>query len=319
MRFIWACLLCVLAFPALAQDYPNRAIRMIVAFPPGGAVDLTGRLLAKHLQDGLGQSVIVDNKPGAGGIVATEAAAKAKPDGYTIYLTDNAPFSINPFTYKTLPYDASADFVPIGLVAHTTLGIVVSPALVPANNLSEFVAFAKAHPGRVDYASSGTGGFHHLSMELFKATAGLNLNHIPYKGGAPALQDVAGGRVHAMFSSLSTFLPFVKSGKVKVLAVGSAKRSPLAPDVPTVAELGYPGFETRAWFGVVGPRDLPREASERLQRELLKVTQLGLFGEQLAATGLEPFPAMAEEFRRVIRSDVEKYGPLLKSLNLRSD
>ena len=184
MRIAFICFL--LSLTCQAQDYPNRPLRLIVSFPPGGAVDLTGRILGKHLQEVLGQPVVIDNKPGAGGIIASEAAAKAKPDGYTLYLSDNSPFAINPFTYKTLPYDPLNDFAPISLVALTTHVLVANAALVPANNLAEFVAFVKANPGRIDYASSGTGGAHHLSMELFKSAAGLEVNHIPYKGGAKA-------------------------------------------------------------------------------------------------------------------------------------
>src|SRR4051812_26277774 len=187
--------LLALSGSVLAQDYPDRPIRLIVAFPPGGAGDLTARIFGKYAQDLLGQPIVVDNKPGAGGVIATDAAAKARPDGYTLYLTDNAPFSINPFIYKNLPYDPARDFAPIGLVANTTLALVASSAIVPANNLSEFVAYVKANPGKLDFASSGAGGVHHLSMELFEATAGLRMNHIPYKGGAPALQDVITGRV----------------------------------------------------------------------------------------------------------------------------
>jgi tripartite-type tricarboxylate transporter receptor subunit TctC len=301
------------------QDYPNRPLRLIVAFPPGGAVDLTGRILGKHLQEVVGQPVVIDNKPGAGGIIASEAAAKSKPDGYTLYLSDNSPFAINPFTYKALPYDPLNDFAPISLVALTTHVLVANAALVPANNLAEFVAFVKANPGKVDYASSGTGGAHHLSMELFKAAAGLEINHIPYKGGAPALQDVASGQVHAMFSSLSTFLPQRKGGKLKAYAVGSATRSALAPEIATLTELGYPGVDARSWFGVVAPKDIPQEASEHLQRSFARVAQLPAFAEQLAATGLEPYPGNAEQFRTLIRRDFDSFGPLIRRLNLRAD
>lgn len=311
--------LSIAALPLWAQDYPNRPIRMVVAFPPGGAGDLTARILGKYLQEVLGQPLVVDNKPGAGGIIATETVAKARADGYTIYLTDNAPFSINPFTYKSLPYDPVKDFAPIGLVAITTLAIVANPALVPANNLQEFVAFAKSNPKTLDFASSGTGGVHHLSMELFKAAAGLQMNHIPYKGGAPALQEVMAGRVHVMFSSLSTFLPFKNSGKLKVFAVGGAKRTPMAPEIRTVAESGYPGFEARSWFGVVARPDIPKEASDRLQRDVLKVVQMPAFVEQLSATGLEPSSLGAAEFGEVIRQDAAKYGALIKTLNLQAN
>ena len=302
-----------------AQDYPNRPVRMIVAFPPGGAVDLTGRILGKHLQEALGQPVVIDNKPGAGGIIASEAAAKAKPDGYTLYLSDNSPFVINPLTYRSLPYDAVNDFAPVSLVAYTTHVLVANAELVAANSLAEFVAFVKANPGRVDYASSGTGGAHHLSMELFKSAAGLEMNHIPYKGGAPALQDVAGGRVHAMFSSISTFVPQRKSGKLKAFAIGSPNRSSIVPDIPTLSELGYRGVEAQSWFGVVAPREIPEPVSQHLQRAFARVTQLPAFAEQLASTGLEPYPGTAEQFRALIRRDIETFTPVIRRLNLRLD
>jgi tripartite-type tricarboxylate transporter receptor subunit TctC len=318
MRVLLLCLV-ALVMPVQAQDYPNRPVRMIVAFPPGGAVDLTGRILGKHLQDALGQPVVIDNKPGAGGIIASEAAAKAKPDGYTLYLSDNSPFVINPLTYRSLPYDALNDFAPVSLIAYTTHVLVVNAELVPANNLAEFVAFVKANPGRVDYASSGTGGAHHLSMELFKSAAGLEMSHIPYKGGAPALQDVVGGRVHAMFSSISTFVPQRKTGKLKAFAVGSANRSAIVPDIPTLSELGYRGVDAQSWFGVVAPRDIPVEVNQHLQRAFATVTRLPAFAEQLASTGLEPYPGTPEQFRALIKRDIDSFGPVIRRLNLRSD
>ena len=318
MRALWLCVL-LLTFSAQAQQYPSRPVRLIVAFPPGGAVDLTARIVGKHLQEVLGQPIVIDNKPGAGGIIASEAAAKAKPDGYTLYLSDNSPFVINPMTYRSLPYDAASDFALISVVALTTHVLVANAELVPANNVAEFVAFVKANPGRIDYASSGTGGAHHLSMELFKAAAGLDMNHIPYKGGAPALQDVVGGRVHAMFSSISTFLPQRKSGKLKAFAVGSASRSALARDVPTLSEQGYAGVDAQSWFGVVAPRDIPADVSQLLQAAFLKVTQIPAFAEQLAATGLEPYPGTADQLRALVKKDIESLGPLIRRLNLKSD
>jgi tripartite-type tricarboxylate transporter receptor subunit TctC len=318
MRWIWLFAV-LLTMSAHSQSYPSRPVRLIVAFPPGGAVDLTARIVGKHLQEVLGQPIVIDNKPGAGGIIATEAAAKAKPDGYTLYLSDNSPFVINPMTYRSLPYDAVNDFAPISILAITTHVLVANAELVPANHLAEFVAFVKANPGRVDYASSGTGGAHHLSMELFKAAAGLEINHVPYKGGAPALQDVAAGRVHVMFSSISTFLPQRKSGRLKAFAVGSPKRSALAPDVPTLSEQGYPGVDAQSWFGVVAPRDIPSEVSRQLQDAFLKVTSIPAFVEQLASTGLEPYPGNAEQFRTLIKKDLETFGPLIRKLNLKSD
>jgi tripartite-type tricarboxylate transporter receptor subunit TctC len=316
----WICLVAVLlTVSAHAQQYPSRPVRLIVAFPPGGAVDLTARIVGRHLQEVLGQPIVIDNKPGAGGIIASEAAAKATPDGYTLYLSDNSPFVINPLTYRSLPYDAVNDFALISVVAFTTHVLVANAERVPANNLAEFIAFVKANPGRIDYASSGTGGAHHLSMELFKAAAGLEMNHIPYKGGAPALNDVAAGQVHAMFSSISTFLPQRKTGRLKAFAVGSPKRSALAPDVPTLSEQGYPGVDAQSWFGVVAPRGIPADVSGHLQDALLKVTRIPAFAEQLASSGLEPYSGNAEQFRALMKKDMETLGPLIRKLNLKSN
>jgi tripartite-type tricarboxylate transporter receptor subunit TctC len=319
MRVVLVLIVLALAMPLQGQDYPNRPVRLIVAFPPGGAVDLTGRILGKHLQDVMGQPVVIDNKPGAGGIIASEAAAKARPDGYTLYLSDNSPFVINPLTYRSLPYDAVNDFAPISLVAYTTHVLVANAEKVPANSFAEFVAWVKANPGKVDYASSGTGGAHHLSMELFKSATGLELNHIPYKGGAPALQDVVAGRVHAMFSSISTFLPQRKSGRLKAFAVGSPARSALATDIPTLSELGYRGIDAQSWFGVVGPREIPQDVIQHLKKSFARVAQLPGFAEQLAATGLEPYPGGPEDFRAQIRKDIDNFTPVIRRLNLRLD
>lgn len=314
-----ACLSLLPTAPSWAQEFPNRPVRLIVSFPAGGSVDVLGRVLAQFLQEAWSHQVIVDNKAGAGGIIATEAAAKAPPDGYTLFLTIDGPMVINPFVYKTLPYDPIRDFVPVAPVASAPLAIVASPVLVNAGTLSEFVAYAKNNPGRIDYASSGIGGPHHLAMELFKSAAGIDLNHIPYKGGSPALQDVVAGRVAVMFSGVSTHLSYIKSGKLKVFAVGSAGRSALAPEVPTVAELGYPGFEAGSWFGIVAPKGSPRDAVERIQSEISRITRLASFREKLAAAGFEPLPGSAEDFRALIQRDYEKNSRLIRGLKIRAD
>ena len=230
----------LLAAPAAwaqAAGYPYKPVRLIVSFPPGGFADLAGRSLAQALTQVWGQSVVVENRPGAAGILATEMAAKAAPDGHTLYLATDGPFVINPYIYKTLPYHPTDDFTQIALVAYTPLALVVNPEKMHVSNLSEFIAAARANAARpLDYASAGAGGPHHLSMEAFKGVAGINLNHIPYKGGAPALQDVLSGQVATMFSAVSTSMPHAKTGRLRIIASGGLKRSALAPDVPTFAE-----------------------------------------------------------------------------------
>lgn len=307
------------AQPSAAQGYPNKPVRLIVSFPPGGFADLVGRAVAQSLQQQWGQPVLVDNRPGAAGILASELTARAAPDGYTLFLATDGPFVINPFIYKTLPYNPVADFVPAVLVAYTPMALVINPNLVKANTLAEFVSVAKSAPRTFDYASSGNGGPHHLTMEAFKAAAGIDLNHVPYKGGAPALQDVLSGQVPAMFSVVPTSLQHAKAGKLKILAVAALKRSPLVPDVPTIAESGYPGFEMGAWAGIVAPKGTPPAIIEKIQQDVLAIVREGRFAEKLAAAGAQPYPGTADEFVTVIRRDMDKNGKLIRSLNIKAE
>ena len=307
---------------ALAQPYPNRPVRLIVPFPPGGAADLGARVLAQPLQEAWGQSVVVENRGGSSGIVASELAAKAPPDGYTLFLATDGPFVVNPFMFKNLPYDPVQDFIPISLVALVPSALFVTPELVPSNSLAEFVAFVKARPGQINYASAGNGSPHHLAMETLKAMAGIELSQISYKGGAPAIQDVLAGRVHAVFGGLSsmfTYMSAIKSGKLKVFAVSTAKRSSLAPELPTVAEQGYPGFEVNAWMAVVVPRGTPRSITEQLERDVVKVTQSTTFRERMAATGSEPVGSTGEELRAMIAREQARNNGLIRSLNIRPE
>ena len=301
------------------QGYPNKPVRLIVSFPPGGFADLVGRTLAQSLQLQWGQPVLVDNRPGAGGILATDLTAKAAPDGYTLYLATDGPFVINPFIYKTLPYKPLVDFTPAALVAYTPMALVINPDLVKASTLGEFVTLAKTASKTLDYASSGNGGPHHLTMEAFKAAAGIDLNHVPYKGGAPALQDVLSGQVPVMFSVVSTSQPHAKAGKLKILAVAALKRSPLVPDVPTIAESGYPGFEMGAWAGIVAPRGTPQAVIDKIQVDVLKVVRESQFAEKLAGAGAQPFAGTADEFSALLRGDTERNGKLIRSLNIKPE
>ena len=307
---------------ALAQAYPNRPVRLIVPFPPGGAADLGARVLAQPLQEAWGQSVVVENRGGSSGIVASELAAKAPPDGYTLFLATDGPFVVNPFMFKNLPYDPVKDFIPISLVALVPSALFVTSELVPSNNLAEFVAFVKARPGQINYASAGIGSPHHLAMETLKAMAGIELSQISYKGGAPAVQDVLAGRVHAVFGGLSsmfTYMSAIKSGKLKVFAVSTAKRSSLAPELPTVAEQGYPGFEVNAWMAVVVPRGTARSITEQLERDVVRITQSPTFRERMAATGSEPVGSTGEELRAMIDREQARNNGLIRSLNIRPE
>ncbi|WP_042877067.1 Bug family tripartite tricarboxylate transporter substrate binding protein [Cupriavidus necator] len=308
------------SFSQSTDSFPSKPVRLLVSFPPGGFADLVGRALAQSLAQTWGQPVIVDNRPGGAGILASELAAKAVPDGYTLYLATDGPFVINPSLYKTLPYRPVKDFVPVALVAYTPLALVVNPDKVHASTVSEFVAVARANAKKpLDYSSGGAGGPHHLSMEAFRLTAGIPLNHIPYKGGAPALQDVLSGQVSAMFSAISSALPYAKAGKLRIIATGGTQRSALAPDVPTFAESGYPGFEAGAWAGVVVPRGTPASIVSKIEADVMKTVRDPKFGQRLTAVGAEPFPRNAAEFQAKIRKDQQRYGKLIADLHIVAD
>ena len=311
------------ATPASAQTaavYPNKPVRLLVSFPPGGFADLVGRGLAQSLSLLWGQPVIVDNKPGGASILATELAARAAPDGYTLYLATDGPFVINPFLYKSLSYDPIRDFVPAAMVAQTPFGLVINPEKVSAKTMTEFVALARSNAARpMDYSSGGAGGPHHLHMENFKGIAGTNGNHIPYKGGAPALQAVLSGEVSMAFTGVSTAMPYVKAGKLRMLAAGGTKRSLLAPEIPTFTEAGYPGFEPTAWAGVVAPKGTPQAILDKIEADVLKVAHDPQFAQKLVLAGADPLPLGAAEFRETIRKDQQKYGKVIRELKITAE
>ncbi len=316
--------LCALLFtPASwsqsAAGYPNRAVKLIVSYPPGGFADLVGRSLAQALAQSWGQPVTVDNRPGGAGILATDLAAKAAPDGYTLYLATDGPIVINPFLYKTLPYHPVNDFMPAALVAYTPLVLTVNPAKSSAKSLPEFIAEARANTSKLDYASGGAGGPHHLAMEALGALTGAKLNHIPYKGGAPALQAVLAGEVATAFSAPSTSLPHEKAGKLRIIASGGLKRSMLAPDVPTISESGYPGFEAGAWAGVVAPKGTPQAIVDKIESDVLKIARDPQFSQKLLTAGADPYPGTASEFTALIAKDQQRYSKLIRDLNIKAD
>ena len=244
--------------PATAQDYPTRPVRMIIPFPPGGSNDVVGRLIATHLGDRLGKQVVVDNRSGAGGVIGTEFAAKSPPDGYTLLVISIA-HAVNPWLYK-LAYDPIKDFSPVGLLARGANVLVVHPSL-PVGSVKELIDLAKSKPGDLPYASAGIGSFEHVGGELFKLMAGVDLLHVPFRGGGPALVDTVGGHTKVMFSSLVQTVPQIRDGKLRALGTGGPMRSPVLPDVPTISEAGVPGYEAVNWWGVAAPAGLPRRSS----------------------------------------------------------
>ena len=301
---------------AIAQAYPTRTIRLVVPFPPGGATDIITRSVAQKLSEQLGQSVVVDNKPGAGGSIGSDLVAKAAPDGYTILMATTSTHSIGPALNPKLPYNPERDFAPVSLVATSPNLLVVTPT-IPVNNLKEFIAYAKAHPGQLNYASSGTGTIVHLSGELFKSMTGLDIVHVPYKGTALALPDLINGQVTMIFDNIVSAMPQVKSGKVKVLAISSAKRSSLVPDVPTMAEAGLPGYTSDTYFGVFAPPGTPKEIVDRLSRELAKAVNAPDVKERLAGQGAEAVGGSPADLAKAVRADAEKWGKVIKNAGVK--
>lgn len=305
---------------SLAQAaYPNKPIRLIIGFAPGGSTDIVGRIVAQRLGERLGQNVIVENKAGAGGTIGADQAAKAAPDGYTLTLGTTSTHAIAAGAYSKLPYDPVADFTQISLVAVTPYLLVVNPQ-VKANTLAEFVALSKSQPGKLNYASAGNGTATHLAMEMLKDAAGIDLLHVPYKGNAPADLAIVGGEVQAVFGSMPALLQNTKANKVRPLAVGTAMRSPALPDVPTVAELGYPGFEAALWLGVMGPANMPRPIVERLHKEIAAVVATPEFKAAMDANGAEPLASKStDEFRDMLRGQVVKFMKITKALAIKLD
>src|SRR4030095_5020494 len=279
------CIVLALVSPlACAQTYPTKPIRLVVPFPPGGATDILARDVAQKLSDAWGQSFVVDNRPGAGGNIGSELVAKAAPDGYTLEMGTVGTHAINASLYAKMPYDHVKDFVPVILVAGVPNVLVVNPS-VPVNSVAELIAYAKANPGKLNFASSGNGTSIHLSGELFKVMAGVQITHVPYKGSAPALQDLLGGQVQLMFDNLPPSLPQIKAGKLKALAVTSTTRAAALPDVPTMAESGLPGFEASSWFGVLAPAGTPPAIVAKLNAEIGKWLASPEAKEKLAKQG----------------------------------
>src|SRR5438093_9869707 len=291
---------------ALAQSWPSKPVRILVAYPPGGGIDVMARQLADKLAPGWGQPVVVENKPGANTIVAADAVAKSAPDGHTILMTSDATFSINPHLYARLPYDAQRDFVPVMLLVLLQQLLVANPSL-PANNLAELIALAKARPGSINYASYGSGSQPHLSGEMLKYKAGIDLVHVPYKGISLAVPAVMAGEVQLTFAGIASSMGPLKAGRIKALAIGGDKRSPLLPEVPTFRELGYPEVETHAWFGLFLPAGSPKEAALRIYHDTKSVLDDPRFRQpQLVEKGYEVVGSSPAEFSSYLKQEDRK-------------
>jgi tripartite-type tricarboxylate transporter receptor subunit TctC len=308
------------AMPLLAtgQSYPSKPIRLVVPFPAGGTTDLLARAMAQKLSEALGQQVVVDNRPGAGGNIGSDIVAKSAPDGYTLLMGTVGTHAINVSLYAKMPYDAVKDFVPIVLVAGVPNVLVVHPAL-PVKTVADLIKLAKDQPGSINFASSGNGTSIHLSGELFKSLTGVQMAHIPYKGSAPALTDLIGGQVQIMFDNLPSALPHIKAGKLRAIAVTSTKRAPALPDLPTIAESGIPGFEASSWFGMLAPAGTPREIVLRINAEVNKALQAGDMKEKLLAQGAEAVGNSPEFFVEYIRSETTKWAKVVKDSGAKVD
>lgn len=302
---------------ANAQQYPARPIRFIVPFPPGGSTDLLARFLAPRLTDALGQTVVVDNRGGAGGVIGAELAAKAPADGHTIVLGSPGPFTINP-NLQRVPYDTLRDFSPITLATISPFTLVVHPS-VPASSVKDLVALAKARPGQLNYGSAGNGSVSHFSSEQFKALAGVDIVHVPYKGAGPAVADLTGGRLQMMFENLPTVLPHVRSGKLRMLAVGTKTRSALVPEYPTVAEAAVPGYESSTAFGVLAPARTPAPVITRLSQATVKALQAADLKEKLSALGLEAVGGTPAHYAQHLKDELAKYGRIVKAAGIKPD
>ncbi|HYC46794.1 MAG TPA: tripartite tricarboxylate transporter substrate binding protein [Burkholderiales bacterium] len=305
----------LVAQSAFAQGgYPSRPLRLIVPAAPGGGTDYTGRTIAQKLTEALGQTVVVENRPGGAGNIGVEIAARSNADGHTLVMPITS-FPMNPHLYRKLPFDTVKDFAPIVLASVAPLYLVVNPS-VPAKSVSDLIALAKAKPGQLNYANSGNGTSAHLAGELFKKMAGVDLVSIPYKGGGPAVIDLVAGRVHLYFSTIPAALAQVQAGKLRGLAVTSAKRVSLIPDVPTVAESGLPGFEIVGWFGIFAPAGTPKPVISRLNREINDVLRMPDIQKRFASQGLVPGGGSPEELGKFLRSEIAKWGALIKQIGL---
>ena len=306
------------ATPASAQTWPAKPVRVIVPFPPGGGLDFFTRIAAAKLQENLGQQFVVDNRAGAGGMIGAEAAAKSPPDGYTVLFASSAEITINQHLYPKIAYDSTRDFAPVSYAAHAPLLFSVHPS-IPAKTLKEVIALARSQPGQLNYASAGTGGSQHLAGELLKSAAKINIVHVPYKGAGPAVVDMVGGHVSMGFTALPSSLPQAKAGKLRAIAVTSAKRSAAAPELPTFTELGYPQVDLVVWYGVLYPARTPPEIVNRLSSEIAKAVQTPDVKAKLIQQGVESVGTTPTEFAKIMQTEIQRYGKIIRDSGARPD
>lgn len=305
--------------PKAQTAYPEREIKIVVGFTAGGTTDIIARVVGQELTQRWGKAVIIENKPGAGGNIGTDIVAKAKPDGYTILIGSVGPLAVNRTLYKDIPYDNIKDLQPITLIAHVPTMLVVHPTKVPVTSLAEFVTYAKANPGSLFYGSTGSGTMSHLVGEMMKEQARIDITHVPYKG-ATGVTDLLGGQsIGFMFATIPSVIQHVRGGRLRALAVSSANRSRSAPDVPTIAESGFPGFEGSSWFGMVGPAGMPREIVTKLRNEVASIIAVPAIAERLIQQGADPVGDTPEEFAAYIRAETEKWGRVVKTGHIKAD
>ncbi len=310
-----ACALCTAA--AVAQNYPAKPVRVVVSFPPGSGADIVARTITPRLTEAYGQQFIVDNRAGASGNLGAEVVARAVPDGYTLLFTP-ASVASSQALYSKLGYNLQKDLEPVSMIASAPFVLVVHPSL-PVKNVKDLIAMAKARPGQLLYASTGNGGSPHLAMELFKLQAKIDIGHIPYKGTPPAVTDLIAGQVSMMFANTLSVLPYVNSGRLRALAISSARRSAAAPALPTIAETGMPGFEATTWFGLLAPTGTPREILARLNNEIRKLVQNKTVADALIAQGADPLGSTAEEFQAKIAADIDKWSRTIKAAGVKAE
>jgi len=315
-----ALMLAAVATPAVraADNYPSHPIRIVVAYPPGGSTDTAARLLADRLGTALKQTVVVENRPGAGGVIGASSVAKAQPDGYTLLFAASPELSIAGITTPNLPYDPNRDFAPITMVGQVPF-ILVANKDFPPNNVKELVAYAKAHPGKVNFSSFGANTSNHLGGELFNLRAGIKMTHVPYRGSSPSLTDLMGGQVQVTFDTVTAVFPLIQSGKIKALAIATAERSPLAPDLPTVAESGVPGYTAGTWFGLLAPAGTPPEVVQRLSSATRAILESDDIRQQFASRGIQPSPGTPDAFRTFLAGEVAKWQDAAQKIGIKAN
>lgn len=301
-----------------ADEYPSRPIRLICPYAPGGLTDVLARLLAKRLSERIGQTVFVENRTGAGGIIGVDAVAKAAPDGYTIVMVAQGLASVNASLYKNLPYDTLRDFVPISLVSTFSMVLVSNPDK-PPKTLAEFISMAKAKPGGLDYGSAGNASTAHLMTELFNDQAGIDVLHVPFKGESVAFTELMGGRLTAMFATTGGALPHIQSGKLRALAIATKERSKLLPNVPTVAEAGGPDFEVKGWYGILAPVNVPKPVAERLTKEFMAMAREPEMRDLMTSRGMDSVGSTPEEFGKLIKSETERWRKVVVKAGIKAD